>query len=296
MENTEVSQEMPLDEASLKEVVSTLPAPVKKFFASGKTREVAKRILGTYQLHIDQAAIVQREIIMLLLGLSTPDSFAKTLSEEAQLDQKTVSSIVNDVNEQIFIPLHEEMRNATKTPQSQTPVAPAPSDKAVTTPSTSPQAAPTPHEEAMTLPPKSALPQTKIAPPATVAAAVPPRPSFATPPQPAALPKSEPSINKLAGWRSDAPAAPAVPQTTPSQSPPAQSFPNTAPVPVQNVAQPVAQNAPSAPVARTAPPPPNLPGAMPEAPQAVTPPAPPTPPIVKSYASDPYREPIDDGA
>lgn len=291
-----------IDKESVETIVKQLPAPVRSFFASGKTREVTKRILQNYNLHIDQAGAVERAIVLLLLGISSPDEFIETLSKEAHLDDATVSSIVDSVNKEIFVPLQQEVRDESKG-QVETSAGKEGTE-------TQPPSQPAEHQSEM-LPPKAALPQVKPSP-ATVSAAVSPRPQTpplapqqppaqvtTTPPSPKLPqpPTPESSINKLAGWRSDAPAQSApTPPTTPSTQPasPAQppETPNPPVTPTNN--QIPEHESP----ARTAPPPPNLPGtpsqsqATPAGPQE----APPAPPIVKSYAVDPYREPIDDGS
>ncbi len=103
-------------ENDIKELMKEVPAPIRAFFASGKVEVVAKNLMQKYRLHVDQGAIVEREVILLLLGLKDPTEFTKTLAEEARLDQQTVNGIVQDVNAQIFVPLRGEMR---KGPQPQ---------------------------------------------------------------------------------------------------------------------------------------------------------------------------------
>src|SRR3989344_8204570 len=115
-------QELSLDE-SIKEVMQTLPPPIRNYLAQGKYTAVAKGLMVKYRLHIDQAAIAEREIMLLLMGIENPAEFTKALAEEAKLDQQVVNSIVQDVNAQIFVPLRDEMRNVAPTQGAQ--VAPA---------------------------------------------------------------------------------------------------------------------------------------------------------------------------
>jgi hypothetical protein len=98
----------PTFEDDIKQILAEVPAPIRAFFASGKVQIVAKNLMQKYQFHIDQGAIVEREIIMLLLGINNPDEFIKALVEEAKLDQKTIDGIIQDINAQIFMPLREE--------------------------------------------------------------------------------------------------------------------------------------------------------------------------------------------
>lgn len=100
----------PTLESDIKELMKEVPPPIRAFFASGKVETVAKSLMLKYQLHIDQGAILEREMILLLLGLKNPTEFVQTLLEEGKLDNQTINDIVQDVNAQIFVPLREEVR------------------------------------------------------------------------------------------------------------------------------------------------------------------------------------------
>ena len=107
----------PTLEDDIKQVLAEVPPQIRALFASGKVENVAKNLMQKNQLHIDQGAIVEREIILLTLGLKDPTEFAQALAEEAHLDQQTINGIVQDVNEQIFVPLREEMQKGGGTQQ-----------------------------------------------------------------------------------------------------------------------------------------------------------------------------------
>jgi hypothetical protein len=115
-------QKTPTFSEDLSIIISQLPAPVQDFFASGKIDVIAKNLMQKNQFHLDQGTVVEREIIMLLLGLKNPNEFTQALAEEANLNKQTIDSIVQDINTQIFIPLREEEM---KTSQPAKPVFPA---------------------------------------------------------------------------------------------------------------------------------------------------------------------------
>ncbi len=108
----DTSQEPTFDQ-DLSTVVSQLPTPIRSFFINGKVEVVVKDLMQKYRLHVDQGAIMEREIILLLLGLKDPTEFTKSLSEEAQIDQQTINGVVQDINDQIFIPIQAEMKDET---------------------------------------------------------------------------------------------------------------------------------------------------------------------------------------
>ena len=104
-------RELTLEE-SVKQVMRTLPPSIRQYLGQGKYSPVAKHLMEKYGLHIDQGTVLEREIMLLLMGIESPDEFVQALTEEARLDEKTIRGIMGDVNEQIFIPLRDEMRRA----------------------------------------------------------------------------------------------------------------------------------------------------------------------------------------
>lgn len=120
-------KELTLDE-SLAEVMQTLPPVIRTYLTQGKYTVVAKNLMSKYRLRIDQGGVLEREIMLLLMGVETPDEFTKALAEDARLDQPTVDGIVQDINNQIFIPLRKEEEGGIMAPQQpmQVPLPPKP--------------------------------------------------------------------------------------------------------------------------------------------------------------------------
>jgi len=80
--------------------------------------------MAKYGLRIDQSGILEREIMLLLMGVESPAEFTAALAEEAKLPKETITGIVQDVNSLIFVPLRqEEERNGMGAPV-QAPVKP----------------------------------------------------------------------------------------------------------------------------------------------------------------------------
>ncbi len=88
--------------------MQNLPPVIRAYLAQGKYTTVAKNLMTKYGLRVDQAGVLERETMLLLMGIENPDEFMQTLIEEAKLDKKIVDGIVQDVNMQIFIPLRQE--------------------------------------------------------------------------------------------------------------------------------------------------------------------------------------------
>ena len=238
-----------------------LPPPVRAMFASGKVETVAKSLMTKNQLHIDQAAIVERELILLLLGLKNPAEFTQTLATEAMLSQATINSISQDVNTQIFMPIREEMKVGAAL------LAKAPQPKASPTP-------PAMNQPAGTMAPPPQSPryfhlENKIPPPSNQAF----RGSARTAPLPPknVLPQ-QPAPKAATGGLRDALAAA---MKTPAPRPSPQAPVSTAkPKLLEDHEEPHIELG-----AKLVPPPP----------LSTKPKIPPAP---ASYSSDPYREPI----
>ncbi|MFA5997833.1 MAG: hypothetical protein WC814_00325 [Candidatus Paceibacterota bacterium] len=288
----DTNQEPTFDQ-DLSTIVSQLPPPIKTFFVSGKVEIIAKNLMQKNQLHIDQGAIVEREIILLLLGLKTPTEFTQALAEEARLDPQVTSGIVQDINAQIFMPLREEMRKGMSGAA----------------------------EPAKTVAPKAAQPashfhlENKL--PARSAPPVPPRPASNIAPLPpkTVLPRS----GGLPATRLPVLKPIDTSRLLEDHEEPHIEFPalptpismTKAPRPLQRAAETPLQQAlrtvlpRPAGVSNAGSPPPNLPGALsPRIPPKVEPsisqtqpkpaqPVVPPPAPARPYSSDPYREPIE---
>lgn len=284
---------------SVKQIMQTLPPVVRAYIVQGKYTPVARNLMAKYSLRIDQAGVLEREIMLLLMGIDNPDEFVQALVEEAKLDQKTVSSIVQEVNAQIFIPLREQEKKASQ----QTTAVPA----EVKPPQGAKESAPIPR---LVVPTAPTPPRPEVQPS--------PRPSVAPSGVGLIIPKVEPPAAPEKFFHLQNKIPPTTPEATHASSetpqgtakgavlrPPAPSLREvlaavTAEKHSQSPMPPISSSVSPAPPA-------NLPGAMPpqpilevrpspvipkvEPPKPATPPAPPAP--AKPYSVDPYREPIE---
>ncbi len=106
---------------SVAQVMQTLPPVLRTYLAEGKYTTVAKNLMMKYALHIDQATVLEREIMLLLMGIENPDEFADALKTEALLSEDIMRSIMTDVNQEIFMPLQKQMREEESAPPVTSP-------------------------------------------------------------------------------------------------------------------------------------------------------------------------------
>ena len=85
--------------------MQTLPPPIRNYLGQGKYSVVANRLMAKYSLHVDQGGILENGIMLLLMGVDTPEEFATALKDEAKISENILRSIMTDINQEIFVPL-----------------------------------------------------------------------------------------------------------------------------------------------------------------------------------------------
>ena len=267
-------QPTPSFDDSVAQVMQTLPPVIRDYILQGKYTLVAKTLMTKYSLRIDQAGVLEQEILLLLMGVENPDEFTQALLTEAKLDQAAIDGIVRDVNTQIFAPLRaEEMKSAPTALKSET-LSPPPQSPAYT------------NEMPQLI--RSTQPQKQIFYPPL------PRPAAtAAAPAPEVMKMLEDHEEPhIAFAKTPAPSTPTPVRTIPIPVPASVATTPSAPSPLSGaVAAALGGNrpimpppAPTAGLPLKAPLSPSAPVAKP-IPKPVVPPGP--------YASDPYREPIE---
>lgn len=240
-------------------VLQSLPPLLRTYVMEEKFIPVINQIMARYGLHVDQSAVLEQEVMLLLIGVRNPDEFSAHLEKEGAIPSDVVANIIGDINTSIFVPLQQQMRSGSSPEVNRSPM--------VTNPINKPQAPvsnnhPTLHENPISQttpkplsPPVNApqkpvstniyqMPQDFISPP-------PNAPAFARATPPENLPTAKPSNTPVS-----APAIEVKPQIPTSSA-------SSAPLPPQALrpkASPQAQNATS---------------------------------MVQDYKTDPYREPLE---
>jgi hypothetical protein len=260
--------------------------PIRTFLAEKRHATMAAGLMRRFQLHIDQTGVIEREIMLLLMGIEGPEEFAQALKDDAELPDDVLSAVISTINQELLMPLREELRQggaATMSSNKPTQGVSTHEAQGQQTRSSTPQQAQ--GERRMPMPAPKPAPSTMLKPPTLLVQqptsaplppkAVMPRQNGILPPtaQPPMLPLGEEGpiipnqrINLIS--RPQAPQPP-TPQRTPAPLAPAHPTPQ-APVHLPGTTIPV-------------------PTAKP------TPPAPPIPPTspAKPYSVDPYREPLE---
>lgn len=316
---------MELSKEAFNSAFNEAPRPVRSFIVDGKLDMAVADIVRIRQLHVDAAGILEKCASQMLVGVMNP---AQVLGELvlAGVDAETAKKILEDLNQQIFIPVRDKVRHFTETGEDLiSPPDVDEEDAPAATPVVSPQATPIPPQPPQAAPQPVAPTPTPEEPaqyayPKAAAVAPPPvePPIYQGPPpaipqatyQPAPIEVSHPPVQVPVHPASHAPeplsSAPPYGEhpsmrTMATDMREAQTHPEATPLYTEQVPRaPVAAPQTFAPVP-TAPALPLETAPIAETPTPVTPPTqrivPPPPnlpgaPLLKQYGSDPYREPL----
>ena len=208
----------------MQQVLGTLPSPVRDYLTKGGLENTARTMTSRYNLHIDQGAVLERELMLVLMGIEQPAELAQTLQSEIGLTPEQIKAILTDINAEVFQPLQDKMRAGPATPAAPAPI-PAPAQ---------PQPAPAPRPAPPNEPVHTAR---QVAPPPNLPGAEVQEPNIGMPP-------AATEANTVV-YATPRPAPVAAPAPTPTPAPMPVRQP-VASVPEQPIA-PITQ-APAAPL------------------------------------------------
>ena len=96
---------------------SSLPSDFKKHFASSKTAQEIQNIIKRHQLLEESAKQLPHIIGMILLGEVNIVNFVKTLQDKCKLTEEPARQLARDINQAIFLPVKESLKQIHKVPQ-----------------------------------------------------------------------------------------------------------------------------------------------------------------------------------
>ena len=91
----EPQQQEPTLEESIKQVMQTLPSAIRNYLAQGEYSFFAKELKVKYDLSDVQSVILEREIMLVLMGVENPEEFAVALKDEAKISEDILNKIIN---------------------------------------------------------------------------------------------------------------------------------------------------------------------------------------------------------
>jgi hypothetical protein len=124
----------------LQDKFSSLPPELQDAITESGFVNKLKEISKTEKLMIDQAGSLEREVLLVLLGITPINQFEKNLKDETRLETEKLKRVISQVNEQIFSPIHQHLEHlmsaAENSPSNiiETPLAPVQDDQKVSEP------------------------------------------------------------------------------------------------------------------------------------------------------------------
>lgn len=84
------------------------PQPIKDYLAGDAFSDVMQKITTKYNFHINQAAQIENEMVMILLGLEHPNDLLGNL-QPIGIPVSVVEDLIVDLDSQILRPMRDEI-------------------------------------------------------------------------------------------------------------------------------------------------------------------------------------------
>lgn len=105
----------------IKERFDMLPQSIQEMMTSSHYEEALIDISKQYHLNIEQMGILEKETLLVMMGLTPVGNFEEQLMRELNIDKSKGDSIAQDINEKIFIKIRDLLK-LMNTPQGEEPV------------------------------------------------------------------------------------------------------------------------------------------------------------------------------
>ena len=103
---------------SIEQLIVKVPAPVRSFILD-ELPSASESLMNRYRLHVDQGGVLETELLLMLLGQSTPKEFVDALAKSG-VPEETVRQITDDVNKEVFMRLRRAEQEGEALPSSPT--------------------------------------------------------------------------------------------------------------------------------------------------------------------------------
>lgn len=133
---------MQLSHEAIVDAYNALPDVVSSYLAKENVGKVVAAIGRRNNLHVDTVGTLAEAVTHMLLGLISPPELMREMAS-MRISDSTAASIAKELNEEIFKPLHAQMRSGTATDNrgSSIPLTGVPAPLGTTTPVSSNQPA-----------------------------------------------------------------------------------------------------------------------------------------------------------
>jgi nucleotide-binding universal stress UspA family protein len=101
----------PTTEDLIKEHLTTLPKPVKDAINSFDWARDVFQVGRKYNLHVDDIGELQTEVMLVVLGLTSPREFEDEVHARIESDSEKASAMCEEINIKVFMRIRDFMKN-----------------------------------------------------------------------------------------------------------------------------------------------------------------------------------------
>lgn len=102
--------------------LAELPQDVRDAVLSAQLGEHVREIGQRHALHIDQAGVLEDEVMLVMLGFFKPEDFSNQIAAQLRIPAADADAIAQEVNQQIFLPIRESMKRFAESKTSPAPL------------------------------------------------------------------------------------------------------------------------------------------------------------------------------
>ncbi len=109
---------MILTSEQFRSAYSKLPFVLREYIADDELTTITEQVGKEHQLHVDTIGALYRETTNMLLGIINPTQFVGEL-KSVGVPEESIGTIVQELNEKVFMPLREKIKNQTPEPEDE---------------------------------------------------------------------------------------------------------------------------------------------------------------------------------
>jgi hypothetical protein len=109
----------PETQGKLKEALANLPEVIRNAITSADLEKQLRAVSETHQLHIDQWAKLENEVMLTLLGFQDPVNLAANIQSEVGVSADIAATLAKDISTIVFEPIRQELERQLEHPEAQ---------------------------------------------------------------------------------------------------------------------------------------------------------------------------------
>ena len=95
---------------TIEQHLASLPQYVKDAFKAAKPFEKIRQIGVDFKMHLDENEKLEQEVLLVMLGLESPDTFIDDTSKTFGLSDEDSKKLVDRISAELFVPIRDAMQ------------------------------------------------------------------------------------------------------------------------------------------------------------------------------------------